>query len=244
MTIITGFHAIEESLRSVAARSGELYLTGNSPRQQRLAETARAVGAQVHYVDLSELDGIAENRDHRGAAYLLKSESQPKIADLAAVLPSISGTDALVLVLDQVTDPHNLGAILRSADKFAVDLVVLPTRRSAHINETVATVSAGASVYLQIAVAPNLTRACTQMKKAGFWIYGADINGTTICDVDLRGRTALVLGSEGKGLSRLVRESCDNLVRIPSAGHVDSFNVSVAAGICMYEIRRQQGLHP
>ena len=161
--------------------------------------------------------------------------------DLRHLLSSLKTSTALVLVLDSITDPQNLGAILRSADQFATDMVVIPSRHSAQETQTVAKVSAGASAYVPLAVVPNIPSALELLKENGFWIFGADIEGETTDKLDLSGKVCLVLGSEGTGMRRLVRERCDLLARIPSSGHVDSFNVSVAAGILLFETRRQQG---
>jgi 23S rRNA (guanosine2251-2'-O)-methyltransferase len=152
-------------------------------------------------------------------------------------------TNRLVLLLDEITDPHNLGAILRSADQFSVDLVVIPQSHSVKLTGSVAKVSSGASAWVATCPVTNLLRAMEQLKKAGYWLYGADKEGERADSVDLAGNIGIVMGSEGKGLRRLVMEGCDGIIRIPSSGHVDSFNVSVAAGILMYEVRRQQGYY-
>ena len=163
-----------------------------------------------------------------------------RAASLRERLAEISSPSALILLLDEISDPRNLGAILRSADQFRVELVILPTRRAARETQAVVQTSAGASLYVPVASVPNLAAGLEAAKEAGFWVYGADLGGRRLDSVSFEGRVALVLGSEGAGLRRLVRERCDALVRIPSGGHVDSLNVSVAAGILMYEIRRQQ----
>ena len=137
---------------------------------------------------------------------------------------------------------HNLGALLRSADLFFVDAVIVPGKRSARDSEVVAKTSSGASAFVPLFEVTNLTRSLLALKEAGYWVYGADMEGKSAREVKFAENTVLVLGSEDKGLSRLVRETCDELVRIPTRGHVDSFNVSVAGGILLYEIRRQEGL--
>ncbi|MBT3273951.1 MAG: 23S rRNA (guanosine(2251)-2'-O)-methyltransferase RlmB, partial [Spirochaetales bacterium] len=138
MRILTGFHAIEETLRSVDAGRGELYLAGSGSRQQRLADAAKAAGVRIHNVQPAELDKMAPGKDHRGAVYLAKTDTQPRILDFTEAISSLTGEQAMVVVLDQITDPHNLGAILRSSDQFGADLIVLPSRRSAHVTDTVA----------------------------------------------------------------------------------------------------------
>ena len=145
---------------------------------------------------------------------------------------------ALVLILDGITDPHNLGAILRSADQFGVDLVMIPERRSVQANETVVKGSSGAAQYVPVSVVTNLNREIEVLKKNGFWVYGADMKGTSSYSEKFSSRTAIVMGSEGCGMSNLVRKNCDYIVSIPMQGHIDSLNVSVAAGILLYEFRR------
>ena len=240
MTPVVGFHAIEESLRS-ATEKGELYVSGAGGRMQRLVVAARALGVRVHFVQKTELDRISLGADHRGAVYVASEAQQPMFREFNHALSAIGGARPLVVLLDQITDPHNLGAILRSADMFYADLVVLPARRTAHVNSTVIRASAGASNYVPLSSVANLVRALTDLKEAGYWVYGAAMEGVPAHSLDLVGPVALVLGSEGEGLKRLVREACDGLIAIPTDGHVDSLNVSVAAGICMYEVRRQQG---
>ncbi len=205
----------------------------------------------MRQVQRSELDALAGAEEHRGAALLLAAAAargapaaEPRghrPAGLRERLGLISSPTSLILLLDEINDPHNLGAILRSADQFGVELAVLPTRRVARQSPAVVKSSAGASLYVPLASVPNLASGLEAVKEAGFWAYGADLSGRRLEEVRFEGRVALVLGSEGSGLRRLVRERCDQLVRIPTAGHVDSLNVSVAAGILMHEIRRQQG---
>ncbi|MBR5669263.1 MAG: 23S rRNA (guanosine(2251)-2'-O)-methyltransferase RlmB, partial [Spirochaetales bacterium] len=145
---------------------------------------------------------------------------------------------ALVLALDEITDPHNLGAILRSADQFSAALIIVPERRSASANETVIRISSGAAQYITMATVPNLARELDVLKDYGFWVYGADMNGDSSYNMKFPKRTVIVMGSEGSGMRSLVRAKCDHIVSIPMSGHIDSLNVSVAAGILMYEFRR------
>ncbi len=147
---------------------------------------------------------------------------------------------ALVLILDEITDVQNLGSILRSADQFGVSLVILPERRSAQINPTVIKVSSGAAHYVPVARVVNLNREIEYLKGAGFWVYGATLQGESLPAVTFPKRTVIVMGSEGKGISKMTEELCDHLVTIPTRGHIDSLNVSVATAIMLYEVRRQQ----
>jgi len=244
MRLLTGYHAIAESLRRGVR--GELLLCRRSPRIAELEALARAAGVPVRQVPREELDVLAGSAEHRGAglrtaAGFAAEGREQGSAGLRERLAALAAPTALLLFLDQINDPHNLGAILRSADQFGVELVVLPTRRAAGETQTVLKTSAGASRYVALCSVPNLAAGLQLAKEAGFWVYGADLAGRRLAEVELAGRVALVLGSEGTGLRRLVRERCDGLLRIPAAGHVDSLNVSVAAGILMYEIRRRQG---
>ena len=149
---------------------------------------------------------------------------------------------ATVLMLDGVTDPHNVGAIIRSCDQFGVGLLIVPERRSAsdvQDNEVIARTSAGASAYQDVAVVTNLVRTAEKLKDAGFWLYGADASGEPLGKTTLAERTCIIMGSEGSGISRLLAKQCDTMLAIPTCGHIDSLNVSVAAGILLYERHRQ-----
>lgn len=238
---ITSLHAIEELLKRGKV-SAELVVDpkrGNSKsRIGHLIDLAESSGVRVVFASAKEMHRSFGRIEHRGA--VLNLEGRTGIS-LKSVLKKLSEPQQLVVVLDSITDPHNLGAILRSADQFSVDAVVVPSHGSAKETEAVAGVSAGASAWVTVAVEPNIKNAIDLLKKEGFWVYGADMQGEPITQIQLDGKIAIVLGSEGKGLRRLVRERCDGLISIPSSGHVDSFNVSVAAGIFMYEARRQQG---
>jgi 23S rRNA (guanosine2251-2'-O)-methyltransferase len=238
--ILAGYHAIEEALRR-GAGTGTLLVSRPGGRVDAIREIAERKGVPVSEVSDAELTRLAGDRTHRGVLLVMERPSSAQKATLRHHLPELEGDSPLVLVLDGVTDPQNLGAILRSADQLAVDLVVIPARRSAQENATVSKVSSGASEYVPLAVVPNITSALETLKESGFWIYGADGAGQRTDALKMKGKVCLVMGSEGAGLHRLVREKCDFLVSIPTAGHVDSFNVSVAAGILLFEARRQQG---
>jgi 23S rRNA (guanosine2251-2'-O)-methyltransferase len=239
---IYGFHSIEETLNKSAAGS-VLLLSKEKGRIRHLADLARQKNVPIRMVSDHMLDQFAAADKHRGVLLCVekKSESTEGPESIKEFLESIGSATPLVLVLDSITDPHNYGAILRSADQFGTELVITPERRSARDSETVTSTSSGANAYVPQLVIPNLVQALELLKENGFWVYGADMDGTRIDKADLKGKVALVLGSEGKGLHRLVKEKCDILVSIPTIGNVDSFNVSVAGGIIMYEIRRQQG---
>jgi 23S rRNA (guanosine2251-2'-O)-methyltransferase len=239
MAYITGFHAIEERIKAGAA--GPLLAAKTGPRGREIIALAKERRIPVNRTGEFDLDRIA--RDHRGLVLVVED---PAAASGPVTVESYlaalgDARNALVLVLDEITDPHNYGAILRSCDQFAVGLVLSRNRRTAKYADVVARTSAGASAWVPQAETANLVRSLEQLKEAGFWIYGADMAGEPVSGCDLGGRTAIILGGEGGGLGRLLRERCDRLIAIPTMGRVDSLNVSVAAGILLYETRRQMG---
>ncbi|HAX36568.1 MAG: 23S rRNA (guanosine(2251)-2'-O)-methyltransferase RlmB [Spirochaetes bacterium GWD1_61_31] len=237
MTYLSGFHAIEEQIQAGDQNGAMLYVGTPGPRVKRIMALADQHGVNVQRVGQAELDKMAP--DNRGAVLALKHKLQDKSVDLDSWLAE-PPEKALVLILDHIEDPHNLGAILRSADIFNVDLVIIPERRAARETDTVARVSAGALAYVPLARVPNLARALEQLKENDFWAYAADMQGSKLPSVKFTKRTVLVMGAEGKGVSRLLQEHCDETVAIPQGGHVESLNVSVATGIFLYAIRNQR----
>jgi 23S rRNA (guanosine2251-2'-O)-methyltransferase len=241
---LTGFHAIEEYLKS-GKGCGPLLAGKAGPRARELVKLAGANRITINQVGTHELDRLAP--DHRGIALEVQDSVGGGTAGEFAGETSVEDfltelgekKEALVLILDEITDPHNYGAILRSCDQFGVDLVVSRRRRNAKNAAVIAQTSAGASAWVRNAEEANLIRAMDMLKEAGFWIYGADMDGSAVYGLDLRGRTALVMGGEA-GLSRLLRERCDGVAAIPCGGRVGSLNVSVAAGIMLYEVKRQR----
>ncbi|MDR0690146.1 MAG: 23S rRNA (guanosine(2251)-2'-O)-methyltransferase RlmB [Spirochaetaceae bacterium] len=242
MLYLTGFHAIEERIKSGKA-AGPLLAAKAGPRARELIALAVEHKIRVDRTGTYELDRLAP--DHRGIVLLVEDPGSPAgDLSLEGFLDGLGDrADVLVAVLDEITDPHNYGAILRSCDQFGVDLVLTRNRRIAKHGEVIARTSAGAAAWVPIAETANLIRAVQDLKDRGFWIYGADMAGEPVYARDLRGRAALILGGEGTGISRLLRESCDALVAIPSKGKIDSLNVSVAAGVLFYEIVRQRAKH-
>jgi 23S rRNA (guanosine2251-2'-O)-methyltransferase len=242
MIYLTGFHAIEELIKS-GAPAGALLVAKAGPRAREIVALAEARKIRVTRVGAFDLDRRAP--DHRGIALELPDErglsgGGPAAGPEEFIAALGDRADALVVVLDEITDPHNYGAILRSCDQFGADLVLTRRRRIAKHAGVIAQTSAGAVSWVPSAETANLPRAVRDLKDAGFWIYGADMAGEAPYTKDLRGRVAIILGGEGAGISRLLRELCDALVGIPSRGRIDSLNVSVAAGILLYEIRRQR----
>ncbi len=236
--VICGFHAVEESLRSGAP--GSLLISRTDSRVEALKDLARDRGVAVKPVSAKELSRLCGHDRHQGVVLLSQTSRVSVKKSLQDTLAAIEGSSTLILLLDELNDPHNLGAILRSADQLAVDLVVTTIRRSVSETPAVVRASAGASRYVPLIAVANLVRAMETCKAFGYWIYGADTAGESLAAQRFDGPVALVMGGEQRGLRRLVKEHCDFLVRIPARGQVDSFNVSVAAGILLYEVRRQQ----
>ena len=242
MNYLTGFHAIEERIKSAGStgQCGPLLVAKAGPRARELVSLAVSCRIRVDRVGAFELDRLAP--DNRGVA--LTVEDIGRSGFVMSVEEFINGLgdrkEALALILDEITDPHNYGAILRSCDQFGVDLVISRSRRNAKHADVISKTSAGAVSWVPQTETPNLVRAAGQLKDAGFWLYGADMHGEPVHKIDLRGRTALVLGGEGTGISRLLKEYCDGMAGIPVKGRIDSLNVSVAAGVLLYEVQRQR----
>lgn len=243
---VYGYHAIEEALKKARGGSTLYIARGAEGRTAELDRMARLTGkVAVRKVSRSELERMMPGVDLRGALLDLGGPrsgasrlQEVTVSEFCKSLKEDEG--ALVLLLDGITDPHNLGAILRSADQFGVDLVIIPERRAVQANETVFKVSSGAAQYVKISTVTNLSREIDTLKSNGFWIYGADMAGESSYEESFARRTCLVLGSEGDGMRELVRRKCDYITSIPMRGHIDSLNVSVAAGILLYEFRRQE----
>jgi 23S rRNA (guanosine2251-2'-O)-methyltransferase len=206
-------------------------------RARDLVERAAAAGVAVHAADDRRLAALAGNDKHQGVVALV--DAAPALRTLDEILDA-STEPALVLVLDGVTDPHNLGACLRSADAFGAQAVVVPKDRAVGLNATVAKAASGAADTMPLVSVTNLVRSLGELKERGVWVVGADVEGENLFEADLSGPIAWVLGAEGSGLRRLTREACDRLVTIPMQGAVESLNVSVAAGVCLFSTRRQR----
>ncbi len=243
---IYGHHAIEEALKKAFAGSTLYVMRNGGPAIAGLERKAMLTGkVAVKKLSKAELDRMLPGCDVRGAILDMggprRGASHLKETSVKGFCQSLQeGQGALVLILDGITDPHNLGAVLRSADQFGVDLVIIPERRSVQANETVVKVSSGAAQYVTLAVVTNIVREIETLKEHGFWVYGADMNGDPSYDMDYAHRSAIVMGSEGDGISQLVRKRCDMMTSIPMRGHIDSLNVSVATGILLYEFRRKE----
>jgi 23S rRNA (guanosine2251-2'-O)-methyltransferase len=229
LAILIGFHPVVEALKAGRALDRILIAKGaGGPRIQEVVDLARSAKTPIRFEDRGALQRIAGSVVHQGIV-ALGAASQYADFDETAV-------DArLVVVLDGIEDPHNLGAIVRTANAAGAGAVVIPERRAAGLTETVAKAAAGALEYTPISRVVNINRALEDLKKRGFWIYGIDERGTEDYDkVDWATPTAIVMGAEGKGLHQQVKQHCDTLVRIPMAGKIASLNVSVATGIVLF----------
>jgi 23S rRNA (guanosine2251-2'-O)-methyltransferase len=250
MEVLYGLHPVEEAVRSGSRRLDSVMLARErgDARLERLAETCRAAGVRVSLEPRDHLTRVSRTDAHQGAVALVRERAFLGIEDLLAPKKSPQPRESeyrFFLALDGVEDPHNLGALLRTADGAGVDGVILPERRSAPVSATVAKTSAGASEHVRIARVTNLVRSLEQMKQANVWVLGLDERGTPdYTDFDFRTDCVLVLGREGAGLHDLVKKTCDHLLRIPMAGMVSSLNVSVAGAVVMYEAMRQRRQPP
>lgn len=235
-----GFHAVTARLRQRPQSVHALYVDASrsDARARDLAARASAAGVTVHPVDAARLSALVGPVAHQGVVAIVDA-ALPHVT-LDDVLESID-EPALLLVLDGVTDPHNLGACLRSADAFGAHAVIVPKDRAVGVNATVAKAASGAADTVPVIIVTNLARTLRELKDRGVWLAGAEAGGAeNLFDADLSGPLAWVLGAEGSGLRRLTRELCDRIVAIPLLGTVASLNVSVATGICLFETRRQR----
>ncbi|MGE5468568.1 MAG: 23S rRNA (guanosine(2251)-2'-O)-methyltransferase RlmB [Ignavibacteria bacterium] len=238
--LIHGFHAVLSKLRHAAEDVKEIYLAAGRQdgRVRDLLRAAENAGVRVMPVDAARLDGMAPGQRHQGVVAKVSAlQRHVTLDDVLDTLPEA----ALLLVLDGVTDPHNLGACLRVADAAGGHAVIVPKDRACGLNATAIKVASGAADTVPYVTVTNLARSLREMQERNIWVIGAA--GETereLYDIDQKGPVAWVLGAEGDGLRRLTRDTCDELARIPMHGTVESLNVSVAAGICLFEARRQR----
>lgn len=242
MEIIFGIHAVEEALEArgrgfeyVAVLSGR-----GDARIQKIAQLCRAAGVPVRAMPRDQLTRLAHTAGHQGVVAVT---AEKKYAELDDLLGQKRGKYTFLAVLDGIEDPHNLGAIIRTAEGAGADGVIIPERRASGVTATVVKASAGASEYLAIAKVTNISRTLEELKEHNVWTVGLDERGQkTYDELDYKMDCAIVLGAEGHGLHEQIRKKCDFLVSIPMLGKISSLNVSVAAGVVMYEIARQRRL--
>jgi 23S rRNA (guanosine2251-2'-O)-methyltransferase len=239
---VYGLHAVNAALERAPERVLELWLvqTRDDARARDLKDRAEQVGVHVHSVSGDALAKLVGDVVHQGAAVAMRPLKPWDEHDLTQALGHLT-VDPLLLILDGVTDPHNLGACLRTADAAGAHAVVIPKDRAASVDGVVRKVAAGAAEFVPVATVTNLARTLEVLKERGIWVVGTDGEAEqALYSADLKRPLALVLGAEGTGMRRLTRDRCDFLVRIPMAGHVQSLNVSVAAGIALFEALRQR----
>jgi 23S rRNA (guanosine2251-2'-O)-methyltransferase len=239
---VYGLHAVSAALERAPERVLELWIASarDDGRVRQLKELAERAGVHVHAVTADALAKLVGDVAHQGTAAAMRPLKAWDEHDLTKALEQLT-VDPLLLVLDGVTDPHNLGACLRTADAAGAHAVVIPKDRSATVDGVVRKVSAGAAEFIPVASVTNLARALEALKERGIWVVGTDGEAEkTLFSADLKRPLAMVLGAEGSGMRRLTKDKCDFLVRIPMAGHTPSLNVSVAAGIALFEAVRQR----
>jgi len=237
---LTGFHAVEEALAAGRALDRIVIARGrHGERVEAMLQLAKSRHVPVRFEDRAQVDRLVGTRDHQGIAALAAAKSALALEDLLRA----SDEQGLLVLLDGIEDPHNLGAIVRTSLAAGAQGVVIPERRAAALSGTVERASAGALAYLPVARIKNVARAMEQMKEAGFWLVGLhERAGKNYTEVDLKGSIGIVLGREGEGLHELTRKRCDFLVSLPTVGPVRSLNVSVAAGVVLFEVVRQRKL--
>lgn len=241
--IIEGRNAVIEALRAGRAIDKIFIAKGDVDKTLgHIASKARALGIVVVEADRRKLDFMSQTHAHQGVVALAAVREYCTIADIFAIAEE-KGEPPFIVVCDEISDPHNLGAIIRSAECAGVHGIVIPKRRSAGLTTIVDKASAGAAEHMAIARVPNLPAAIKEMKDRGVWVYGTAADGSSdLWHTDLSGAIALVIGSEGDGMGRLVRESCDHIISLPMRGQLNSLNASNAAAITMYEVLRQRSM--
>src|SRR5271165_1248112 len=238
MNWLTGFHAVEEALKAGRPLDRIVVARGrHGERVEAVVRLAKANGVPVRFEDRLQIDRLTGTREHQGIAALAAAKPVVELEDLLRAKTE----HGLLVLLDGIEDPHNLGAIVRTSLAAGATGVVIPERRAAGLTDTVERAAAGALAHLPVARVKNLVRAMEEMKEAGYWLVGLDERAEkNYTDVDLKGSMGIVLGGEGEGLHELTRKRCDFLVSIPTTGPVKSLNVSVAAGVILFEVIRQR----
>ena len=239
--IIEGRNAVIEALRAGETIDKIYIQKGETDKTLgHIASKARAAGVVVVEADRRKLDGMSRTHAHQGVIALAAVREYVSVESILQAAQE-KGEAPLLVVCDEISDPHNLGAIIRTAECAGAHGVIIPKRRSAGLTAVVAKTSAGAVSYLPVARVPNLTACLKELKEEGVWVYGTAADGATpLYQADLKGPAAIVIGSEGDGMSRLVAQTCDVLVRIPMKGKLNSLNASAAAAILLYEAVRQR----
>ena len=240
MAIIEGRNPVIEALKN--GREIEKLMVNKSSKEgsiKKILAMAKDRGIVIQQVDRHKLDELSQSHSHQG---VIAMTSEYKYYDLDEILeiPKKRGEDAFFIILDGITDPHNLGSIMRTADAVGAHAIIIPKRRSVNITPIVSKASAGAVEYVPVCKVTNIVNTIKTLKENNIWIAAVDMGGETFYKQNLSGNLCLVIGSEGNGISRLVKENCDFTVSMPMSGNVTSLNASVACGILLYEVYRQR----
>ncbi len=236
---IEGRNAVMEALKNdreidyIYIKKGEMEGSIN-----KIIGKAKDKKILIKIVDKNKLDEMSESKNHQG---IIAIANEYKYCDIEDILEQTRDKQGFFLILDEIEDPHNLGAIIRSAEASGVDAIIIPKRRACQVNATVEKTAAGATSHMKIARVTNLVQTIEKMKEQGIWIYSVDMAGSDYTRIDLKGKVALVIGNEGKGISRLIKEKSDFTISIPMKGSINSLNASVAASVIMFEAVRQRG---
>ena len=236
--MICGRNPVIEALKS-GANLDTVYIDGNGGSLSVIRRLAKENGVVVKDADDKKLSRLSGGASHQGVVAEGACGEYVTVEDILAVSQK-KGTKPFIIICDEIEDPHNLGAIIRTAETSGADGVIIPKRRSASLNATVFKTSAGAVSYVPVARVSNLASCIDTLKDNGVWIYGTDASGTDYSETDFTGGVALVIGSEGFGMSKLIQKKCDFMIKLPMLGKINSLNASVAAGIFMYEVLRQR----
>ncbi len=235
---ICGRNPVIEALKS-GANLDTIYIDGNGGSLSVIRRLAKENGIVVKDADDKKLSRLSGGASHQGVVAEGACGEYVTVEDILAVSQK-KGTKPFIIICDEIEDPHNLGAIIRTAETSGADGVIIPKRRSASLNATVFKTSAGAASYVPVARVSNLASCIDTLKENGVWIYGTDASGSDYSETDFTGGVALVIGSEGFGISKLIQKKCDFMIKLPMMGKINSLNASVAAGIFMYEVLRQR----
>jgi 23S rRNA (guanosine2251-2'-O)-methyltransferase len=244
MQRLTGVHAVQEALEAGRALQYVIVAKGRQDtRAEEVIQLARRKGVPVRFEERAQLDRQAGSHNHQGVIAIAGAQAAASLQDVLHTASSAPGGKGLIVLLDGIEDPHNLGAIVRTSLASGAHGVVIPERRAAGLTDAVARASAGALAHLPVAKVTNLARAMEELKEAGYWLIGLDERAErSYTDVDYSSPSGIVMGSEGQGLHELTRKRCDFVVSLPTVGPVRSLNVSVAAGVVLFEAVRQRKL--
>ncbi len=235
---IVGRNPVIEAIKS-GIQIDTIYIDGNGGSLGLIRRLAKEKGIVVKDAQDKKLSQLAGGASHQGVVAVGACGEYVSVEDILDISRN-KGTKPFIIICDEIEDPHNLGAIIRTAETAGADGIIIPKRRSASLNATVFKTSAGAASYVPVARVSNLASCIDTLKENGIWIYGTDASGNDYCKTDFTGSVALVIGSEGFGISRLIQKKCDFMVKLPMLGKINSLNASVAAGIFMYEVLRQR----